>query len=388
MIKRWMPVTSLCSVVLWLAATPAPADVRQEVAVDADFLRGLQLPDGAIVSDVTARQVEPYVANYAAWGLARAARFTGDAGYLEAALRWLSWYQDHMGPDGIVHDYVVVDGIPEVTDDEDSVDATSGVFLLATREAYLAADRSSRPELLGRFRSGISRAVSAIESLRDGDGLTWAKSSWRVKYLMDNAEAYGGLLAAAELARALGDAPLAWSANEGSRRARSGVARLWNAEREAYDWAEHENGDRQPTDWTVLYPDAVEQAWAVAFGVVEPLRARGLMTRFLQAQPGWDRPTGTSTYWDGAPYRHGTGFWPIAGLALQRVGESTRAAAAAAHIRQGALEIDRRPPFTTGSQGQLILLSTGGVTRGPLREPGLGVGAVLARLPAPGERPR
>jgi len=36
----------------------------------------------------------------------------------------------------------------------------------------------------------------------DADGLTWAKPSWHVKYLMDQAEVYAGLVAAidAELA--------------------------------------------------------------------------------------------------------------------------------------------------------------------------------------------
>lgn len=363
-IRSMVCMATATAVAAWLVVTPARADTAGDVRQDGDFLRSLQLGDGAIVSDVRRILVEPYVANYAAWGLARAARTTGDRAYFDAAVRWLSWYQDHMDPDGIVHDYVVRNGKPEVTDDEDSVDATSGTFLLALREAYIAAPPGYRRHLLQRFHTAIRGAVGAIEALRDVDGLTWAKASWHVKYLMDNAEAYGGLRAAHELATALGDGGLAADASSGATRAKDGMSGLWNPETEAYDWAEHADGFRQPTQWAMLYPDAVEQAWAVAYEVVDPPRSRELMGRFTAAQPNWDRPTATATYWDGQPYAHPVGFWPLAGWALSVIGESGRAEAAAARIRQAALDTGRQPPFTAGTQGQLIVLVTGGPAAG------------------------
>lgn len=363
---RLVLAVAMCTLALGLAEAPASADIRGDVRYDADFLRSLQLTSGAIVSDVRRSQVEPYVANYAAWGLARASRYTGDHVYLNSAVDWLSWYQDHMDSNGVVHDYVVVNGQPQATDDEDSVDATSGTFLLALKEAYLASSRWARPRLLERFSSGMRRAVGAIESLQDGDGLTWAKSSWHVKYLMDNAEAYGGLLAARDLTAAMGDRTLSAAALEGATRVKEGVRLLWNSERQAYDWAKHGDGYRQPTDWRMLYPDAVEQAWAVAFGLVDPPRSHDLMARFLQAQPNWDRPTAMATYWDGTPYAHRVGFWPVVGWAFGSVGDAARAAAGGAHIREGAWEINRQPPYTSGAQGALILLVTGGVPPGSL----------------------
>lgn len=338
----------------------AHADLGGDIRYDADFLRSLQLRGGAIVSDVTRQRVEPYVGNYAAWGLARAARFTGDSAYLNSALRWLGWYQSRMDANGVVHDQRVVRGYPVPVKDEDSVDATSGVFLLAVREVARAVPESARPKVLDAFRPGIAKAVAAIEALRDSDGLTWAKPTWPVKYLMDNAEAYGGLLAADELGQLLGDQALTAAARDGASRARTGVASLWNPQTGAYDWAEHGDGFRQPANWDVLYPDAVEQAWAVAYGLVEPDRASALMARFLSAQPLWDRPTATATYWDGVPYPHPVGFWPVAGWALRAVGDDAGASAAAAHIRDGAWEINRQPPFTAGAQAQLLLLMTGG----------------------------
>ena len=359
--ERWIAAIAAASLVgVLVAATPAMADPSNDVAYESEFLRSLQLEDGAIVSDARRTEIEPYVANYAALGLARAARHTGDRGYLDAAVDWLSWYQAHMGSDGVVHDYVVTDGGPEPTEDEDSVDATSGTFLLALREAYLAAPVELRSQLLERFQGAIRGAVGAIEALRDSDGLTWAKPSWRVKYLMDNAEAYGGLRAAEELATAWGDLGLAATARDGARRAKAGVDGLWNAEAQAYDWAEHANGVRQPANWAMLYPDAVEQAWVVAYGLAESARADEMMTRLAAEHPDWDRPTAMDTYWDGQPYAHPVAFWPMVGWAFAAVGDAARASAGADHIRDGAAAIGRNLPLTAGSQGQLVVLMTGG----------------------------
>jgi hypothetical protein len=199
----------------------------------------------------------------------------------------------------------------------------------------------------------------AIQSLRDLDGLTWAKPTWRVKYLMDNAEAYAGEVAARELGSALGDPVVVVTALQGALHSKAGLLTLWNQSTQAYDWAKHANGYRQPTDWNVLYPDAVEQTWAVAFGIADPALSRVLMARFAQAQPNWDRPMATATYWDGTPYQHRVDFWPVAGWAFQMVGDGGRAAAGAAHIREGAWAINRQYPFTAGTQGQLIVLETG-----------------------------
>src|SRR5947209_1318515 len=139
-----------------ISAPPAVGDVQGDVRYDADFLRSLQLPDGAIVADVTRRLVDPYLGNYAAWGLARASRRLWDRTFAAAAVAWLTWYQDHMDSNGIVHDQDVVGGVLKPTSDEDSVDACSGVFLLAVRELSLATDGVSRRQVVERFHVGIS----------------------------------------------------------------------------------------------------------------------------------------------------------------------------------------------------------------------------------------
>jgi hypothetical protein len=317
---------------------------------DARWILRAQLPDGAIATHLDRAVIWPYLANYAAIGLVEATRQTGERRYLDAAWRWLAWYQAHQDRQGFVTDYRRSGAATVSTGDMDSTDAYAGTFLLAARAALLASGDQAR---LATLRAGIRGAVRAIEATQDRDGLTWAKPSWRVKYLMDQAEAYGGLRAAGELGRALGDQDLAVRAAGDAKRLRAGVAALWNPATGAYDWAEHGDGARQRTNWAVLYPDALQQAWAVAFGLTDPGRGALLVARFDAAQPHWDRPTATARYQGG---RRRVGYWTPVGWAHARVGERRRTRLAAARIRGAAEAAGRRWPFTPSDAAQLVML--------------------------------
>jgi hypothetical protein len=360
--------TSFLTAVFLIASiariSPARADILGDIRYDGEFIRSLQMANGAIYADTSRTLVDPYLGNYAALGLARATTATNDRRYVNAALRWLTWYQGNMDSGGIVHDQRVVNGSLQRSDDEDSADATSGAFLLAVREVYLASPGSTGRGIVRRLRPGIVAAVQAINSLRDSDGMTWAKASWRVKYLMDNSEAYAGQLAAGDLGTVLGDQSLTAKALDGASRSRAGLLTLWNPATEAYDWALHANGYRQVADLTVLYPDSVEQVWTVAYGVSDASRSSQIMTRFGAQQPAWDRPTATATFWDGTPYRHTVDFWPVVGWAYAAAGDPSTPAIGASHIRDGAWQINRQAPYTSGAQGQLIVLES------PTRQPG------------------
>lgn len=321
-----------------------------EIAGDARWILRAQLPDGAIASHLDHAVVWPYLANFAAIGLAEATRRTGERRYVEAAWRWLAWYQARQDARGFVTDYRRSGGAMVSTGNMDSTDACAGTFLLAARAALKASGDRAR---LVTLRRGISRAVSAIEATQDHDGLTWAKPTWRVKYLMDQAETYAGLRAASELARALGDQELAVRATDDARRLRAGVAALWDPASGADDWAKHDTGARQRTNWSLLYPDAMQQAWAVAFGLVDRERGARLVARFDAAQPRWDRPMATALYDRG---QRAVGYWAPVGWAHARIGQLQRARVAAARIRAAAAGTGRRWPFTPSDAAQLVVL--------------------------------
>jgi hypothetical protein len=328
-------------------ADPPGADVR----ADAAWITQAQLADGAIATQVDRKRIWPYLGNFAASGLAQASVLTGDPAPVQAAWRWLRWYQAHQDARGFVTDYRVVHGREVSTGDMDSTDAYAGTFLLAVRAAWEATrDRLA----LTSVWPGVARAVRAIRATQDRDGLTWAKPTWHVKYLMDQSEAYAGLRAAAALARVLGARDTHARAARAATRLKHGVERTWNARTQSYDWAVHANGARQQTDWKVLYPDALEQLWAVAFGLVGDERARALTDRFALEQPNWDDPTATARFSFG---RRSVGYWAPAAWAFARVGDVERSRSAAARIRAAAVASGRVWPFTPADAGQLIVLA-------------------------------
>lgn len=336
-----------------LATVPAVAraHVADEVRSDADWILQAQLPDGAIATQIERTAISPYLSNFAAVGLARAAQLTGDPRYADAAWRWLSWYRAHQDRSGFVTDYAIAGGQPSSARDMDSTDAYAGTFLMAAGAAWQATGDVPR---LRELEPGVVAAVAAIEATQRPDGLTWAKPAAHVKYLMDQAEAYAGARSAVAIARALANAALRRRAAAIAVRLHAGVRRLWNPRRGAYDWAVHPGGVRQPTNWRVLYPDALQQAWAVAFGLAGGARARGLMRRFAREQPRWDQPASIARFRS----RHrAVGYWAPAAWAFARVAELRRSRLAARRIRRAAIGAGRAWPFTVADAGQLVVLA-------------------------------
>jgi hypothetical protein len=326
------------------AAAAAAVDVMAEVRADADWVLRARLPDGAIAWYPDRRFVSPYHGNYAAIGLAAATAATGDPRYVAAAWDWLSWYaarEDRRT--GYVTNYRVDGAAETTTGAADSTDAYAGTFLVAVGAAWRASGDRAR---VAGLRRAVALAVRAIESTQDGDGLTWSKPAFRVKYLMDQAEAYAGLRSAAAVAGGLGERRLAARAAADADAMAAGVDRLWDSRARAYDWAVHANATRVRTSWSVLYQDAMEQAWAVGLGVATAARA-GVVLRTLAArQPAWDEPGG------------GTGYWPVAGWAYLRAGRPAVAERAAGRIRAAAVASGRAWPVTTGVVGALLVLES------------------------------
>ena len=294
------------------------------------------------------------MSNYGAIGLAEATVVTDNAIYANDAWDWLSWYAAHMNSTtGYVTDCDYRNSMETSTGSFDSTDAYAGTFLSAAWNTYSAQPSRTK---LAKLMPAIGLAVHAIESTQQPDGLTWATPSYHAKYLMDNAEVYGGLVGAESLARVAGNNTLAVKAARDATKSFDGIQSLWNSTTDSYDWAwagTNASTDTK-TDWTVLYPDALEQTWAISWGATTSSRATTILTRFGVAQPNWDVPT------DMAPQlTNGTvslseiGYWPFAATAYAVASNLAVDKTAAVSLQAAADAAGEAWPWNTGVAGQL-----------------------------------
>jgi hypothetical protein len=343
-------------------ATPTGASLAS-VAADANWIASAQLPDGALANypfNGTSAAIEPYVSNYGAIGLAAATAATGDPAYAADAWSWLFWYAAHMDPaTGYVTDYTFANGAETSTGTFDSTDAYAGTFLAAAWDTYAATDNTTD---LAKLIPAIQLAVHAIESTQQSDGLTWATPTYFAKYLMDNAEVYGGLVSAENLADAAGDTALATEATSDATRSFAGIQGLWNTTTNSYDWARAgaDASTDTTTDWALLYPDALEQMWTIAWGASTSAHTATILSQFAADQPEWDQPTATAEELTSGTIGPAlVGYWPFAATAFVVGGDADIGPAAAASLQADVDATSQAWPWNTGSAGQLILALAG-----------------------------
>jgi hypothetical protein len=315
-------LVGLLLVALVAPAGPAGAAVAPAERTSlAAWAGSSALPSGALASYPDRARVVPYLGSFAAWGLADQARRSRDRGALETAWAHLRWYAAAQDGSGYVTDWTAgTDGSLTSTGSMDSTDSYAALFLLAADAAWSASrtvegTTAARARLAG-LRTGLDGALRAVESTVDADGLTWAAPTWRVKYLMDQAEVFAGMQAADRLFAALGDQSRAHRAATVAAGIDRGVTGLWDPASATYAWAKHESGAPARADLRVLYPDAMEQLWAVAFGLVPRKVAPGLVQRISALHPELADPTATAVMAWGPDT---AGYWPLAARGRSRV---------------------------------------------------------------------
>lgn len=307
------------------------------------FIRAAGLPSGAIASHTDKAFIDPYLANQAARGLA-ASHAPADRSALLAYLRWYS----NRAIDGVISDYEVVAGEERATGDQDSQDAYAGTFLSAWASAMKTATARERRSL--RTMTGtVADSVTLIASLQDNDGLTWAKPTWRVKYLMDQVEVYWGLSEVAPLLRRerrLRSVALSTKVQLGA-----GISELWNEEETMFSPARHGDGRTVAPRATVAYPDAVSQLWAVTTDLVDKARAREIVAKIQSTMPAWLSPVGK--WLVSESNEEVVGYWPLTHAALHRTGQPHAAAAYSARMEAAIRATGAAWPYNVAIAGHL-----------------------------------
>ncbi|EIP97451.1 hypothetical protein OpiT1DRAFT_01891 [Opitutaceae bacterium TAV1] len=247
------------------AAAAGNVSPEKLAAIDAclTVIRDAQVPDGLIrlQNEGDKLWAVPYFSNIAVMGVLAAWEVRPVKEDLVLVEKWLRWYAAHQNPDGTVNDYKGTLSQYASTGDFDSTDSYASTYLQTLWRYWKATKNEAvARELLPAAR----KCLDAIGlTLDPRDGLTYAKPSHGVKYLMDNIEVCVGVDEGARFFEALGDLASAARAREIEKNTREGLRKFWSPKHGYYGWF----GD--PFDGFVFelekhYPDGLANVFAAS----------------------------------------------------------------------------------------------------------------------------
>ena len=152
--------------------------------------------DGAITRYPDQGWISPYFSNFAAMALLE------DPSCHLSVERYLDWYLRNLEENGTMLDYHYDGNLNSKTAAPDSEDSYAGTLLSL---AFHYHQKTGRTNWIRENLAGLKKVARVIINLMDRDGLTYALSGYRVKYLMDNCETYRGLADFAGLLDDIGD---------------------------------------------------------------------------------------------------------------------------------------------------------------------------------------
>jgi hypothetical protein len=223
----------------------------------------------------------------------------------ETVLGWIQWYVGRAhgsgsGVDGVADDATLLaDGSFRTRGRPDSTDAYGATFLMLARRAYASGDPALRG-FLRRHRSDVGRIANSILATQQSNGLTLARPQHPIAYAIDNEQVYRGLSDGAWLMQnAYGDTARARLFEKRAAEVARGIAAvLWDPATQTFKPEVNASGTGAAADLARAYPDALAQAYAVMYGVVDsrsPIAA-SLLSRAAPALTG-------ASAGDGVEYR-------------------------------------------------------------------------------------
>ena len=196
---------------------------------------------------------------------------------------WLRWYLDNLNyPDqhgltGTIYDYTIYpDGRIESLNDYDSADSYASSFLILL-QMYLV--RGGELELNTADLQKLADIAWVILTLQNPDGTIRAKPGSEICYLMNNSEAYAGLIAYQDIATRY-QLDKREQFLQAAFKLREALFSRWLNGGEFY-WA------LSPTEaWSCnpqnIYPDRLAQFYPIAYGLLDrqPLLRQSIWTKY------------------------------------------------------------------------------------------------------------
>lgn len=278
-----------------------------------------------------------YFGNITATGLAAA---NLDPGVVRD---WMQWYIENAhnsqsGVDGVPDDRTIEkDGSVRSRGRPDSTDAYGATFLTLAYTAFASGDPQLRA-FLKMHHDDMQRIARSILVTQQSNGLTLARPQHRIAYAIDNEQVYRGLLdGAALMDAAYADRATAAYLRRHAVQVERGIAAvLWDSATQTYRPAVNAFGEGAPADLSIAYPDALAQAYAMYYGVLDA-RSPVALSLLARAAPALQDPSRG----DAGEYR----------LVLALARRATSGAAIAAQFE---------PPNVCADAGWYLLTALGG----------------------------
>ncbi|MGG4461690.1 hypothetical protein ABEX29_25625 [Brevibacillus porteri] len=271
----------------------------QEMALNqTSFLLSCQLPSGTFRLSPKRDQINPYFTNLGIISLIRMKE-------LEAVRGHLDWYLRNLNADGYINDFRLEQGREIDTGTNDSEDSYHTTYFSLLAEWIRA---TGRMDWLHANHAKLLSLLQAVARLQQKDGLTWAKHSYRVKYLMDNCEVAKGLADASYLFSLIGNVEAAEEAAARAKSCELGINGMYSRIRKSYAMY-----DRTYPGWRKWYPDVTSQAFPIVYSLTDANTASLLYQRITAAFPQFD------TFQTGDLYP-----WMTMGVCAQLMGDKTR----------------------------------------------------------------
>jgi hypothetical protein len=276
------------------------------------WLAKQQLADGAIL--YAANEIEPYWGNIAAMGWVK------DSTKYSQVQAWMKWYIAHLnatdvwGLGGTMYDYSVSGSIETPLKTADSTDSYAATFLTLAWDFYRTGNLNAQ-SYVKSILPQLNTVAQVIVKTQQSDGLTWAKPNYKIKYLMDNCEAYRGLRDIASLYAAVGNSTQASYYNARAAAMYNGIMGMWMGN--AFAVYKNGVGGLVAPNWSVWYADATSQLFLVLEQVLpasDP-KAQQVYNTFNSHWPGWPNLSFNTT--DAFP-------WVLVAHAAAGYGDSTR----------------------------------------------------------------
>jgi hypothetical protein len=285
----------------------------------SNWLATLFQPDGALLyGRPLPTTINPYMSNIAAIALAK------DGARLGQVQAWMKWviahlnYNDKWGMSGTIYDWNIdANGNEASTGDADSTDSYAATFMSLAWNLWKSGDANSQAYLKS-ISYQLDLIGGVLAQTMQGDGLTWAKPDYLIKYTMDNCEVYRGLKDLADLFNAMGDTTKgSYYASLASQNL-NGINTLWMSNQGL--WAVYKDwyGNDMAPNMGTWYADATAQLFPVLEQVIpaSDSRMQTAYAKFNAAWPGWASLSFQSQ--DEFP-------WCLVGAAAKLMGDNTRA---------------------------------------------------------------